>query len=158
MIRARFTACLLAGAITCALVTPAAAIQPAGVASTPTVSVFVEPSAGDGPVLSMLKSARTSIRLEVYELTDSDILTALASAKRRGVSVRVLLEQHPFGGGTYAKRAYAELLQDHIAVKWAHESAFTYTHEKAVDVDNRVAGIFTFNLSYSAFYPTASSE
>ena len=123
----------------------------AAVASRPAVSVFVEPQAGDGPVLSLLKSARSSIRLEMYEFTQDDIFSALKAAKQRHVSVQVLLEQHPYGGGSYAQAAYSRLQQDGISVRWANETAFTYTHEKAVDVDNAVAGIFTFNFSYSAF-------
>jgi len=116
-----------------------------------TSSVFVEPRAGDGPVISLLSSAKRSIRLEVYELTDSGIFNALAEARKRHVLVQVILEHHPDGGDRFARIADDQLRSAGIAVRWANEAAFTYTHEKAVDIDNRVAGIFTFNLSYSAF-------
>ena len=115
------------------------------------VTVFAEPQSGVAPVLRLIRSARHLIRLEVYELTDRDVINALDSARHRGVSVQVLLEQHPYSGGSYDQEAYQELRSDGISTRWANEAAFTYTHEKAMDVDNKIAGIFTFNLSYSAF-------
>jgi phosphatidylserine/phosphatidylglycerophosphate/cardiolipin synthase-like enzyme len=114
-------------------------------------SVFVEPGPGEGPVLSLIGSARHSIKLEVYILTDRAVIQALKSARSRHVGVQVLLEQHPFGGTRYATKAYASLKSAGISVRWANEPAFTYTHEKSMVVDGRTAGIFTFNLSYSAF-------
>ena len=115
------------------------------------VTIFVEPQAGDSPVISLLNSAKKSIKLEVYELTDQDVFAALEAAKSRGVLVKVLLEEYPLDGETYARKAYLELNEDQIAVRWANEKVFRYTHEKSVDIDNKIAGIFTFNLSYSAF-------
>lgn len=113
--------------------------------------VFVEPKAGQAPVLGLIRSARHSVRLVIYELTDQHIFSALGRDESRHVSVRVLLEEHPYGGGRYAESAYHELRSAGINVKWANEGAFTYTHEKALVVDNRTAGIFTLNLSYSGF-------
>jgi phosphatidylserine/phosphatidylglycerophosphate/cardiolipin synthase-like enzyme len=62
----------------------------------------------------------------------------------------VLLEQHPYGGSpASAQSAFSALHSAGVNVRWANESAFTYTHEKAMVVDGQVAGIFTLNLSYS---------
>jgi cardiolipin synthase A/B len=116
------------------------------------LSAFVEPGAGDRPVVSLIQSARHSIDLEVYILTDSTVIQALENSRRRGVRVRVLLEEHPLGASRYATEAYTSLKSAGIAVRWANERAFTYTHEKSMVVDGRTAGIFTFNLSYSAFH------
>lgn len=127
---------------------PAKAIESHG---TPTLSTFVEPQAGVQPVVSLIHGAKHFVRVELYELSDTDLIDSLVAAKRRHVLVQVMLEQHPDGAEEYANRAYSELKQDGIQVKWANEARFTYTHEKAMDVDNRVAGIFTFNWSYSAF-------
>ena len=139
-------ACVLGGGVV-----PGRADARIGASTDSSATVFAEPQAGTGPVLSLIRRAKYRIRLEVYELTESTIISALATAKRRHVWVEVILEQHPFGGGSYAQEAYDALHRDGISVRWANESAFTYTHEKAMDVDNREAGIFTFNLSYSAF-------
>lgn len=121
-------------------------------ASTPNLQVFVEPQAHTAPVLSLIRSAHHSLRLEVYILTNRTIIGALARARRQGIDVRVMLEEHPFGGGSYARRSYAALRQAGIPVRWANEAAFTYTHEKAMEIDGQVAGIFTFNLSSSGVF------
>lgn len=114
-----------------------------------TVSVFVEPQAHTAPVLRLIRSARKSIRLEVYLLTNRTIVGALAKARAQGIDVRVLLEQHPYGAARYAQLGYNALRAAGVPVRWANEAAFTYTHEKAMVVDGRVAGIFTFNLTSS---------
>src|SRR5918996_443546 len=59
---------------------------------------FIEPGDGRAPLLDEIRAARRSIDLEVYIITDDVILQALEEAQRRGVDVRVILEEHPFGG------------------------------------------------------------
>lgn len=113
------------------------------------LQVFVEPEAHTSPVLSLIRSARHDIRLEVYLLTSRPIIAALARAHAQGVDVRVLLEQRPYGAGRYAQLGYAALRLAGLNVRWANEAAFTYTHEKAMVIDGRAAGIFTFNLTSS---------
>src|SRR5579872_2909557 len=99
---------------------------PSRASSTPTI--FVQPGAHTAPVLNLIRSARQSIRLEVYLLTNRTVIGALQTAEQRHVDVRVMLEQHPFGGGKYAALGY-KLLQDaHVPVRWANEHAYTYTH------------------------------
>jgi cardiolipin synthase len=113
------------------------------------LSVFVQPQSRTAPVLALIRSARHSIRLEVYLLTNRTIIGALARAKANGIDVRVMLEQHPYGAGRYAQLGYSALRQAGVPVRWANEAAFVYTHEKAMVIDGSVAGIFTFNLSSS---------
>ncbi|GEM_PF-1316825 len=121
-------------------------------ASRPRISELVEPGAGDSPVLSLIRGAHRLIRLEIYELDDSRVIAALGAAHRRHVDVRVLLEERPFGGGSYARDAYRALKSEGVSVRWANERAFTFTHEKAMVVDNRIAAIFTLNFTYSGFF------
>jgi cardiolipin synthase len=149
LVRARLLLALAVAAMACIHDAPAYLLKvSAEVPHQPTYSLFVEPAAGVGPVTSLIASAHHYIRLEIYEMTDQAVFAALAHARQRGVAVRVLLERHPFGGGSYANAAFSELRAGGISVRWANP-AFTYTHEKAVNVDGRIAGIFTFNLSYS---------
>jgi phosphatidylserine/phosphatidylglycerophosphate/cardiolipin synthase-like enzyme len=117
-------------------------------ASTP-ISIFVQPGASLGPVLSLIRSAQHSIRLEVYLLTNRTVVGELQTAVQRHVDVKVLLEQHPFGAGRYAELGYKDLQDAHVPVRWANEAAFVYTHEKSMIIDGKVAGIFTFNLTGS---------
>jgi len=113
------------------------------------LSVFVEPQSHTAPVLRLIRSATHSIRLEVYLLTNRTVIGALAHARSQGTDVRVLLEQHPYGGGRYAQLGHDALRQAGVPVRWANEAAFTYTHEKSMVIDGSVAGIFTFNLTSS---------
>lgn len=115
-------------------------------------TLFVQPGAHLAPVLSLIRAARHTLRLEVYLLTDRTVIKELGKARQRGVSVRVLLEEHPYGGDRSARSAFDALRQAGVPVQWANERAFTYTHEKAMDVDDRVAGIFTFNLTSSGIF------
>src|SRR5947209_4258114 len=152
MVSRRHSATLLAAVLVLcqSLSTPPALAQP--VPASPSVQVFTEPDAHLTPVFSLIRQATRSIRLEVYLLTSRSIVTELERAQRRGVSVRVLLEEHPFGGQQYAQLGYGLLRAAGVSVRWANEAAFTYTHEKAMVVDDRLVGIFTFNLTSSGLY------
>ncbi|HLY65750.1 MAG TPA: phospholipase D-like domain-containing protein [Chloroflexota bacterium] len=130
------------------LAAPPPARQP--VAANPDATVFVEPDDGPEPLLAELNAARKSIDLEMYLLTDKPSLSALENAERRGVLVRVLLEQHPFGEGAGNTEAYDRLQRAGIATRWANPR-FKLTHEKAAVIDAREALILTLNLTASAF-------
>lgn len=121
-------------------------------AAASSVQLFVQPGAHLAPVLSLIRQARRSVRLEIYLLTDRTVITELGRAAHRGVDVRVLLEQHPYGSDRSAQRGYDLLQQAGVSVRWANEQAFRYTHEKAMAVDGRTAGIFTFNLTSSGIF------
>lgn len=111
---------------------------------------FVEPAAGVAPVVRLIDGARRSVDVEVYLLTERDVLAALERAQARGVSVRVMLEPHPYGGGAGNREAFDRLAGDRIAVKPTRHR-FKYTHEKAIVVDDAVALISTANFTHSAF-------
>jgi hypothetical protein len=55
--------------------------------------LIIEPNDGTKTVLSLINSASQSIDLVIYELSDPDIEDALSAASKRGVTVRVLLNQ-----------------------------------------------------------------
>jgi phosphatidylserine/phosphatidylglycerophosphate/cardiolipin synthase-like enzyme len=115
-------------------------------------TLIVQPGGGISPITSLIRSARHSLRLEIYLLTDREIVSALAQARHRGVDVRVVLEERPYGYAQGATRAYDELRQAGVPVHWANEGVFTFTHTKTLEVDGKTAGIFTFNLSSSGFF------
>src|SRR5207248_11684636 len=64
------------------------------------VQVFVEPEAGEHPITDAISAAKKSVWLEMYLLTDRNVIRALEEAANRGIDVRVLLEPHPFGGAS----------------------------------------------------------
>src|SRR5919201_4962625 len=70
------------------------------VGAAPALRVFVEPDAGVGPVVAFIDAARSRLDGEVYLASSKPVLAALERAASRGVHVRVLLEQHPYGTGS----------------------------------------------------------
>ena len=123
---------------------------PARTAALPVTGVFVEPGDGRAPLLDEIRAARRSIDLEVYIVTDDVILQALEDAQRRGVGVRVILEEQPFGGGGGQDEIFARLERAGIAVRWGNP-VFRFTHIKAMVIDDAVAIIMNQNLTESAF-------
>src|SRR5215216_5159476 len=121
----------------------------------PVTGVFIEPGDGRAPILDEIQAARRSIDLEVYIVTDGVILQSLEEAQRRGVDVRVILEEHPFGGGGGQEEIFSRLENAGIAVRWGNP-VFRFGHIKTIVVDDAVAIIMNQNLAQSAF--TANRE
>lgn len=114
------------------------------------LQVFVEPDAGRQPVLAALRSAQKSIRMEMYWLTDREIIDALKAARGRGVDVRVIFEAQPIGSGVSNRPAFNELQAASVSVKMSNPT-FRLTHQKAIVIDARRAFILTFDPVRSAF-------
>ena len=68
------------------------------------VRIFVEPDAGDHIITSAIIGAQKSVWVEMYLLSDRNVIRALEEAAHKGIDVRVMLEMHPYGGGTSPKR------------------------------------------------------
>src|SRR5215831_5008249 len=64
------------------------------------VQVFVEPDDGEQVITNAIANAQKSIWIEMYILSDRNVIRALEEAANRGLDVRVMLEPHPFGGGS----------------------------------------------------------
>ena len=111
--------------------------------------VFVEPNAGEQVITSAIGSAKKSVGLEMYILTDTKVIRALEDAANRGIDVRVMLEPHPFGGGGSPSRTMDELSAAGVKVETTN-SAFPLTHEKGMIIDHNAAYIMTSNFSRSA--------
>jgi cardiolipin synthase A/B len=112
--------------------------------------IFVEPDDGYAPVLDELNDARCGIDLTIYMLTDDEVFAALERAVDRGVRVRVMLEQHPFGAFGNQDEAFARLRDSGVAVQWGLNS-HRFTHAKYAVIDKRVVLIMNQNLTRSAF-------
>lgn len=129
-------------------IAPAASPVPAS--PTSATGIFIEPGDGRAPILDEIAAARRSIDLEIYIVSDDAILRALEDAARRGVEVRVILEEHPFGGGGGQPEIFARLEAAGIAVRWGNP-VFRFTHIKAMVIDDEVAVIMNQNLTASSF-------
>ncbi len=112
------------------------------------VQVFVEPDASDRIITNAIAGAQQSVKLEIYLLTDRRIIAALEEAARRGVDTRVMLEPHPFGGGT-PNKTLDQLNAAGVKAQTA-SSSFSLTHEKGMVIDEQTAYIMTANFTYSA--------
>lgn len=123
---------------------------PPGSGASGNLSVFVEPNAGETPILHEIEGAQTSVWLEVYLLTDSNVIHALEDAANRGVDVRVLLELNPYGSGSTSPQETLQELQAAGVKAEGADTAYQYTHEKALIVDGATLMVMTANLTKSA--------
>ncbi len=115
-----------------------------------TIGLFVQPEDGRAPVLDEIEAARESIALAVYLLSDEETIAALEAARRRGVEVRVIMEEEPFGGAGNQAEIYDRLQRSGIEVRWDNP-AFRFSHIKTMLVDGRVALIMNQNITRSSF-------
>jgi cardiolipin synthase len=163
--RARISACavacvaVLALAITgCKVDVPTAASTGsgpgAGHAPDPGVtragSLIIEPGAGFSPVYALINGARHGIDVTMYEFADTTAEHDLAAAAKRGVQVRVILDQKEQSENS---NAFSYFSSHRVKVTWS-SSRFTYTHQKTLVVDGSKAVIMTANLT-SEYYSTS---
>ena len=121
---------------------------------TGTFNLITEPDQGITPVLSLIKNATNSIDLVMYEFKDKQIADALLAAQKRGVAVRVLLNEGYYGQlEKLNEPAYSYLESLNIPVRWTPEY-FALTHQKTLIVDQNKALIMTFNFA-PEYYATA---
>lgn len=112
------------------------------------IKIFVEPNAGEQVILNGINNAQKSVWLEMYLLTDTNVIQALEADAKNGLDVRVMLEPHPYGGGSPAS---TEAALKAAGVQVADTNpAFALTHEKGMIIDGSIAYIMTTNLTYSA--------
>jgi len=113
------------------------------------VRVFVEPDAGESVVVNAISDAHKSVWLEIYLLSDTKVIHALEDAANHGIDVRVMLEPHPFGGGTSPSRTLDQLKAAGIKAQYS-DPDFALTHEKGMILDGNTAYIMTSNFTRSA--------
>lgn len=111
--------------------------------------ILVLPEDGPDALIEELDAARTSISIEIYLLTDDSIISALFRARDRGVIVRVLLEEDPYGGSNQQPEIFQTLAEGGIQVRW-NTAASRFSHVKLIVIDQEVALIMNLNLTYSA--------
>src|SRR5579864_2295218 len=121
------------------------------------VRVFVEPAAGEQPIINAIDSAQKSVWVEMYLLSDRNVIRALEDAANRSLDVRVMLEPHPFGGSPPA-RTIDQLTAAGVKAQET-DPAFALTHEKGMIIDGTTAYIMTSNFTRSALggYGSGSS-
>lgn len=118
------------------------------------IEVAFSPEAGaEALVLKVIGSAHTSIRLAAYSFTSPAVVRALVDAKRRGVDVRVLVDDR----GNRGKASIAAMnLVVGADIPTRVISAYAIHHDKYIVVDAKHTETGSFNFSQAA--ANANSE
>ena len=112
------------------------------------VTLLVEPDVGAEPILQLMASARESLWMEMYLLTDGAAVATLADRARAGCDVRVALEPAPYKDQGANQAAFDQLASAGVLVRWS-SPRFTFTHAKAFVVDHSRLVVMTLNLTAS---------
>ncbi len=121
---------------------PHRAQKPSSTATTYTL--VTEPDQGLTAIYNMISSAKKSIDMTMYELTDITVTSSLAKAAAAGVTVRVILDQND--EKTANTPAYNHLAENKVSVHWANP-AYNVTHQKTITIDGATSAIMTLNLT-----------
>ena len=124
------------------------AAVPARAASS--LSLVILPDQGENAIYNFVNSATTSINVTIYELKDTTLENDLVSREKAGVDVRVILDQ---AQKTYNTAAYNLLTAGGVGVTYS-STAFTYTHQKTITVNNDESYISTGNFD-TTYYATS---
>ncbi|HWG26142.1 phospholipase D-like domain-containing protein [Actinospica sp.] len=115
-----------------------------------TAFVFTTGTTVEPLIYQFIDSARSSIDMTMYELSDASAINDLIARKKAGVDVRVVLDQTEKSTN---ESAYAKLTSAGIGVTWS-STAFQYTHQKTLTVDDHKSLILTGNLTSNYYSET----
>jgi len=116
-----------------------------------TYTLVTEPGQGLTPIYNIITSAKKTLDMTMYELTDTQAEQLLAQAAAAGVTVRVILDQNLEKSNNQA--AYTYLSQNGVQVHWANPT-YAATHQKTITADDSTTAIMTLNLT-SQYYSTS---
>ena len=94
-------------------------------------------------LLEFLNGAAKSIDVEMYVLTDAQVIDAIERAEDRGVQVRVILDPNQSGNQTHVDR----LKQHGVEVKWFPVTKPALMHRKLAIVDG--VKLFTGSVNWT---------
>lgn len=109
-----------------------------------TYTLLTEPDQGLQPIYTLLSSAKKSIDMTMYELSDTQVTTILTTAAAKGIAVRVILDQNNKKANNIA--AYNTLTAGKVQVHWANPT-YLCTHQKTITIDAATSAIMTLNLT-----------
>ncbi|MFT3836562.1 MAG: phospholipase D-like domain-containing protein [Myxococcaceae bacterium] len=110
-------------------------------ARTAPLETFAAPDVAEGPFLDAINSATHTIKIEMYQFTNSSIREAVKAKATAGLDVQVMFDgsQQPVN-----QTSFDQLQAAGAKVFWSNPY-FTYTHAKFMVVDDTVALISTGN-------------
>lgn len=107
-------------------------------------SLIVLPDDSAQPILDAIEKAQDSLRVKMFVLSDPDLMRALISAHRRGVSVKIMLNPERRSGKKENQQSREALSGAGIEVRDSNPT-FDVTHEKSMVVDENAAFIQSLN-------------
>lgn len=119
----------------------------AGAMDAPPGSHLVWSPGSEGAMLSLIASAKKSLKIYNEEMADAPVTRALAAAAARGVDVEIVM--------TYQsswKRAFQEIARAGGHVEVFARNAARYIHAKMILVDGTTAFIGSENFSSGSLY------
>lgn len=108
-------------------------------------SLIVLPDDSARPVLDAINGAEKSLRIKMFVFSDEAILQAVMAARKRGVSVRVMLNPARRSGESENEKSRKLLKSAGVDVLDSNPQ-FDLTHEKSMVVDDDAAFIMSFNF------------
>ena len=133
-------------------VTPAQAAEHAAASSSadPYSAFAFDLSSSEPVIYSFINSATTTLDMTMYELNDTTAINDLIAREQAGVKVRVILDQ---ANQSTNQTAYNDLTAAGVGVVWS-STAFTYTHQKTITVNDDESLVLSGNLT-SEYYATS---
>jgi cardiolipin synthase A/B len=107
-------------------------------------SLIVLPDDSARPILAAIEGASRTLRVKMFVFSDPGLLHAVIAARRRGVTVRVMLNPARRSGEHDNDATRKALERVDIDVKDANP-AFDLTHEKSMVVDDETAFVKSLN-------------
>jgi phosphatidylserine/phosphatidylglycerophosphate/cardiolipin synthase-like enzyme len=98
-------------------------------------------------IINFISFAQNTIDIEMYVLTDEDIINELINSANRGVKIRIILEYRTDIKDLQKIAKYLE--HKNIELKWAPVE-YKLVHSKLIIVDKKKALVGSINLSKSA--------
>lgn len=113
-------------------------------------SVFIQPEDKNTFLIEKIQNAQESIYLSIYILTDPEIINALIQAHQKGIIVKIILEDSPFGRANLNESVREKLINAGISVV-TPPKRFSLLHQKTFIIDEKEIVHLTFNLTKTAF-------
>jgi cardiolipin synthase A/B len=111
-------------------------------------TLYTFPDQGFTPVYTFINSATKTLDMTMYELVDTTTQQDLIALEKKGVVVRVILDQNLEKSSNTP--AYNALTAAGVSVHWAN-TKYQATHQKTIIVDGTSSMILTANLT-SRYY------
>ena len=113
-----------------------------------TLLTFPESDLSVTPLYNYINTATTTLDMTMYELVDTTFQQDLAALAKKGVKVRVILDQSLEKSSNMP--AYTYLNANGVQAVWAN-SSFQACHQKTITIDGKSSAIMTLNLT-SRYY------